>query len=82
MIRIWKRDLGTLAVASVRTSKAEFYYWTTILLAQTLGTALGDWTADSAGLGYLGSALIFGLLLLVVCFFLQCKRWVEGTLLF
>lgn len=80
-ILAWKRDLGTLAVASVRTSKAEFYYWTTILLSQTLGTALGDWTSDSAGLGYLGSALIFGLLLLVV-WFLQCKRWVEGTLLF
>lgn len=81
MILAWKRDLGTLAVASVRTSKAEFYYWTTILLSQTLGTALGDWTADSAGLGYLGSALIFGLLLPMV-WFLQCKRWVEGTLLF
>jgi len=62
----WKRDLGTLAVASVRTGKAEFYYWTTILLSQTLGTALGDWTADTAGFGYLGSALIFGALLLVV----------------
>lgn len=65
-IGAWKRDLGTLAVASVRTGKAEFYYWTTILLSQTLGTALGDWTADTAGLGYLGSALIFGALLLVV----------------
>ena len=62
----WKRDLGTLAVASVRSGKAEAYYWTTILLSQTLGTALGDWTADTAGLGYLGSAVIFSALLLAV----------------
>lgn len=62
----WKLDLGTLSVASIKTTKAEIYYWTTIMLSQTLGTALGDWTADTESLGYLGSALIFGGLLLVV----------------
>ena len=51
---IWKRDLGTLSVDSIRTPKAEFYYWTTIMFSQTLGTALGDWTADTESLGYLG----------------------------
>jgi uncharacterized membrane-anchored protein len=44
----------------VHTPKSEFYYWLTIMFSQTLGTALGDWTADTAGLGYLGSAVIFG----------------------
>ena len=43
------------------------FYWVTIMFSQTLGTALGDWTADSAGLGYTGGAmLIFGGLLLAV----------------
>ena len=63
---IWKRDLGTLSVDSIKTPKAEFYYWTTIMFSQTLGTALGDWTADTESLGYLGSAAIFSGLLLAV----------------
>ena len=63
----WRRDLGTLSVDSIRTPKAEFYYWTTIMFSQTLGTALGDWTADTESLGYLGSAVIYGGLLLALC---------------
>lgn len=42
------------------------FYWVTIMFSQTLGTALGDWTADTAGLGYGGSAIIFGILLAMV----------------
>lgn len=57
---IWRAQLGTIAIASVTTPKAEAFYWLTILFSQTLGTALGDWTADSAGLGYQGAALVFG----------------------
>lgn len=56
----WHRSLGTLDIASVASPKSEFFYWLTIMFSQTLGTALGDWTADDAGLGYLGSALVFG----------------------
>ncbi len=56
----WWRTLGTVAVDSVATRAAEVFYWVTILFSQTLGTALGDWTADTAGLGYAGAALIFG----------------------
>ena len=63
---IWFRDLGTLAVESIHSGRAEVYYWTTIMFSQTLGTALGDWTADSAGLGYGGAALVFGALLALV----------------
>lgn len=57
---VWHRTLGTVSVASIDSPKAEAFYWATIMFSQTLGTALGDWTADSAGLGYLGSAVLFG----------------------
>jgi len=60
----WYRTLGTIAVDSVSTPRAEAFYWTTIMFSQTLGTALGDWTADTAGLGYTGAMAIFGGLLL------------------
>ena len=60
---VWYQSLGSISVESIKSPKVELFYWITILFSQTLGTALGDWTADSAGLGYLGSALIFGSLL-------------------
>lgn len=63
---IWYRSLGSIAVNTVVTQKSEVFYWTTIMFSQTLGTALGDWTADSAGFGYQGSAVIFGSLLLCI----------------
>jgi uncharacterized membrane-anchored protein len=63
---VWHRTLGTIAVASISTPRAEMFYWLTIMFSQTLGTALGDWTADSAGLGYTGAMLIFGGLLVVL----------------
>ncbi len=63
---IWYRTLGTISVESVSSARAEMFYWTTIMFSQTLGTALGDWTADTAGLGYGGSAIIFGGLLVVL----------------
>ncbi|WP_020167326.1 MULTISPECIES: COG4705 family protein [Methylotenera] len=63
---IWYRSIGTIAISSIHTPKAEVFYWVTILFSQTLGTALGDWTADSAGLGYVGAATIFATLLLIV----------------
>jgi uncharacterized membrane-anchored protein len=65
-LAIWYRTLGSIAVDSVATPRAEAFYWVTIMFSQTLGTALGDWTADSAGLGYTGAMMIFGGLLLAV----------------
>ncbi len=56
----WRAALGSVAVDAIATPRAEVHYWLTILCAQTLGTALGDWFADDAGLGYGGSALLFG----------------------
>ncbi len=62
----WHWRLGSVSIDTVRSPRAETFYWLTILFSQTLGTALGDWTADSAGLGYGGAAAIFaGLLALV-----------------
>jgi len=56
---VWYRSLGSIAVETISTPKAEIFYWVTIMFSQTLGTALGDWTADTAGLGYGGAALLF-----------------------
>jgi len=65
-LAIWYRTLGTVSVASIRSRQAEAFYWVTIMFSQTLGTALGDWMADSTGLGYGGGALVFGAGLVIV----------------
>lgn len=78
---IWYRSLGTLSVASISTPKAEAFYWVTIMFSQTLGTALGDWTADTIGLGYTGgTALFLGFLALIAIAY----KWtrLSHTLLF
>jgi uncharacterized membrane-anchored protein len=77
----WYRSQGSIAVETVSTPKAEMFYWLTIMFSQTLGTALGDWTADTAGLGYVGAGIIFlGLLGLVATAYLWTR--VSRTLLF
>lgn len=63
---IWYRTLGSVAVDSVNSAKSEAFYWVTIMFSQTLGTALGDWTADNAGFGYGGSAGVFGAMLMAI----------------
>ncbi len=69
-LALWKKTLGTVSVESVKEPKAEWFYWITITFSQTLGTALGDWMADTsiAGhqMGYMGGALVFGAALAVV----------------
>ncbi len=65
-LALWHRVLGSVSVETVSTPRAEAFYWLTILFSQTLGTALGDWLADSAGLGYRGAALVFVALLVLV----------------
>jgi uncharacterized membrane-anchored protein len=60
----WRLAMGRLDADNISSPKVELFYWLTITFSQTLGTALGDWSADTAGLGYLGAALIFvGLLI-------------------
>jgi uncharacterized membrane-anchored protein len=63
---VWHLTLGTVSISTVNTPRVEIFYWVTIMFSQTLGTALGDWTADSAGFGYLGSAVVFSALLALV----------------
>lgn len=60
---VWYRTLGSVSVDTVSSPQAELFYWVTIMFSQTLGTALGDWTADTAGLGYIGGAMVFSTLL-------------------
>jgi uncharacterized membrane-anchored protein len=62
---VWYRATGTISVNSIVSPREELFYWVTITLSQTLGTALGDWIADSS-LGYGGGALFFGALLLLL----------------
>jgi len=64
-LAVWYRALGSVSVDTV-SGRAELFYWVTIMFSQTLGTALGDWTADSLSFGYTGAALLFGLLLALV----------------
>lgn len=63
---LWRRTLGSVSVQSISSPTAEVFYWVTIMFSQTLGTALGDWTAATAGLGYTGGAMVFSILLALV----------------
>jgi uncharacterized membrane-anchored protein len=78
---VWYRSAGSISVNTVATPKIETFYWVSILFSQTLGTALGDWMADTNGLGYQGGALVFtaGLAVIAGAYF-----WtnVSRTLLF
>ena len=78
---VWYRSAGTISVNTVATPKIETFYWVSILFSQTLGTALGDWMADTNGLGYQGGALVFtaGLAVIAAAYF-----WtnISRTLLF
>jgi uncharacterized membrane-anchored protein len=63
---LWYWSSGSISVDTVNSPKAEMFYWGAITFSQTLGTALGDWMADSTGLGYEGGALVFGAALAIV----------------
>jgi len=63
---LWYRTLGSVSVDTVSSPSSEIFYWVTIMFSQTLGTALGDWTADSAGFGYGGGTALFSMLLALV----------------
>ena len=66
VLALWYWSEGTISVNSVSTPRVESFYWAAITFSQTLGTALGDWIADTSGLGYGGGALVFGAGLAVV----------------
>src|SRR5271168_3124718 len=78
---VWYWSAGSVSVNTVSTPKIEMFYWVAILFSQTLGTALGDWMADTNGLGYEGGALVFaaGLALIAAAYFFTD---ISRTLLF
>lgn len=78
---IWHRTEGSIAIETVSTPRVEAFYWITIMFSQTLGTALGDWCADSLEFGYLGSAAIFGGLLALIAA-AYCWTAISRTVLF
>lgn len=71
VLGFWYWSQGSISVDTVSTPKVEAFYWAAITLSQTLGTALGDWMADSTGLGYEGGALVFsaGLAVLIGAYY-------------
>ncbi len=65
-LAIWKATEKSLSVTNIKSLRGEMFYWTAILLSNTLGTALGDYLADSSGLGFSGGAILIGSLLVLV----------------
>jgi uncharacterized membrane-anchored protein len=80
-LAVWYWSAGSISVNTVSTPRVEMFYWVAILFSQTLGTALGDWMADTNGLGYEGGALVFaaGLVLIAAAYF---YTGISRTLLF
>ena len=80
-LAVWYWSAGSVSVNTVSTPRIETFYWVAILFSQTLGTALGDWMADTNDLGYQGGALVFaaGLALIAAAYFFTT---ISRTLLF
>lgn len=79
VLGLWRFSVGSVSVNCIASQKVEMFYWATILCSNTLGTALGDFFADSSGLGYEGAALVFTAalaLLAAACFFTTVSRTV------
>jgi uncharacterized membrane-anchored protein len=64
-LSIWYKLEKSLSVSEIKTKRGELFYWTAILVSNTLGTALGDYLADDSGLGFFGGAILIGSLLLI-----------------
>ncbi len=79
---VWRWSTGSISVETVSTPKVEIFYWVTIMFSQTLGTALGDWVADTNDMGYLGAAAVFGGLLLVTALLYYCFTSISRAILF
>jgi uncharacterized membrane-anchored protein len=81
ILGLWYASERTISVDTVSTPRVEAFYWAAITFSQTLGTALGDWLADTGGFGYEGGALVFGAALLLVVV-LYARTQVSRVLLF
>ena len=81
ILLLWWLVEGSVSVETVKSARVELFYWGTITISQTLGTALGDWIADETPLGYLGGAALFGAMLAVVAV-LYFRTKISHALLF
>ena len=81
MLTIWWKTEKSLSVTDIKTFRPEMFYWITILISNTLGTALGDYLADDSGLGFAGGALLIGSLILLVVI-LKYSTSISAVLLF
>lgn len=81
VLLVWRLAEGTVAVSEIRTTRAEVFYWLAILASNTLGTALGDYLADSSGLGFMGGALLVGSAIALVALAASLTR-IDRVLLF
>lgn len=81
VLLLWHRSTGAIGVDRITTRKNEIFYWVTIVVSNTLGTALGDFVATDAGLGFQKGALVFGALLIVVALAHRLTR-ISGAVLF
>ena len=76
-LALWKAVVGRISSTHIVSGRAEVFYWLTITCSQTLGTAIGDWAADDAGLGYVGGTAVFGSAIAIVAglyFFTRANR--------
>jgi len=81
VLGVWRLSTGSVSVAHITDRKTEIFYWSTILVSNTLGTALGDYLADSENLGFAGGALVFGgAIALIACAYYFSK--IPRTILF
>jgi len=75
ILSVWRWTLGSISVTGIRDGRSEGFYWAAILASNTLGTALGDYLADSSGLGFALSNLIIGGLILAIAGAYYATRW-------
>jgi uncharacterized membrane-anchored protein len=78
---VWYFSEKSLSVDNIRSTKGELFYWTAILISNTLGTALGDYLADDSGLGFAGGALLIGSVIAVIVL-LKFYTKISSVLLF
>jgi uncharacterized membrane-anchored protein len=81
VLALWAHTIGSLSVSNIRTFRVEIFYWIAILFSNTLGTAFGDFLADSSGLGFAGGALLIASIIALIAFAYFCTQ-VSRTLLF
>ena len=87
ILALWRTQVGSLSVTNIHTVRVELFYWTAILISNTLGTALGDYLADDSGFGFAGGALLIAasiVLIIVLRFTTSLSRiglfWVAFVL--